>query len=254
MSIADPLQADTVLYTAPSRAPLFQISDLHKCRSGTASSFELHVPNLTIRAGAVLLLKGSSGCGKSTLLDLLALALQPDQVGQFQFTPCAEVQVDLDNLWRCRALDRLGWLRGEYIGYVLQTGGLLPFLTVRENIALPCRLLGRAPDAVAELAERLGIAGQLDKWPGQLSVGERQRAAIARALAHRPSLILADEPTASVDPLNADTILNLLLELVGQFGVTTIIATHDGTLTAGLPALQHRLERHGTVTRSLFWN
>jgi putative ABC transport system ATP-binding protein len=248
------LHADTVLYTAPRRAPVFQISDLRKRRRGAGSSFELYVPNLTVPAGAVLLLKGSSGCGKSTLLDLLALALQPDQAGQFQFTPCAEVQADLGDLWRRRALDQLGWLRGEHIGYVLQTGGLLPFLTVRENIALPCRLLGRVPDAVAGLAKRLGITGQLDKWPVQLSVGERQRAAIARALAHRPSLILADEPTASVDPLNADTILNLLLELVSQFGVTTIIATHEGALTAGLPVLQHRLERHDSVTCSLFWN
>lgn len=250
----------TLADTAPSASlakappPLFELRELRKRRAGAGASFELRVPSLTIQPGTVLLVRGSSGCGKSTLLDLLALALQPDQAEQFQFSPRPEVTANIISLWRAGAADRLGWLRGAHIGYVLQTGGLLPFLTVQENISLSCRLLGRAAGAVTELAERLGIRPQLDKLPSQLSVGERQRAAIARALAHQPSLILADEPTASVDPLNGETILNLFLELVSDLGITAVIATHDGPRTAGLPALQHRLERAGPVTRALFWN
>jgi putative ABC transport system ATP-binding protein len=234
--------------------PLFRIRDLRKRRAGVGASFELRVPHLIIEPGTILVVRGSSGSGKSTLLDLLALALQPDRAEQFQFSPRPGMNADIVSLWGAGAADHLSWLRGAHIGYVLQTGGLLPFLTVRENIGLSCRLLGKSSDRVMDLAERLSIRGQLDKLPAQLSVGERQRVAIARALAHRPSLILADEPTASVDPLNAKTILDLFLELAGGLKMTAVIATHDGLRTAGLPVLQHRLERAGSVTRASFWN
>ena len=102
----------------------------------------------------------------------------------------------------------------------------------------------------------LDIAGQLDKWPAQLSVGERQRVAIARALAHRPRVVLADEPTASLDPINASGIMGLFLELVEQLGITAVIATHDsrpGTEGSFTVASQ-RLERAGPVTQSFFWS
>jgi putative ABC transport system ATP-binding protein len=107
---------------------------------------------------------------------------------------------------------------------------------------------------VPELAERLGISRQLDKFPAQLSVGERQRVAIARALVHRPNVVLADEPTASVDPLNAAAILQVLLELVERFGTTTVIASHDWQGIAGLQALEFRLERDGSLTRASVGN
>jgi putative ABC transport system ATP-binding protein len=237
--------------------PVFLVRDLRKKRAGTGASFELQVPTLTIQAGEVVVLRGVSGSGKSTLLDILALALQPDQLAHFSFAPGSGIRADAGRLWREGNVDALGRLRGEYIGYILQTGGLLPFLTVRENIVLPCRLLGQKTDQLPqELSEQLGISGQLSKFPHQLSVGERQRVAIARALAHRPSVVLADEPTASVDPLNADVILKLFLGLVERFSVTAIIASHDWQRIAatGLTLLQHRLDREGTVTRSLYWN
>jgi len=236
---------------------IFHIRDLTKKRTGAGASFELRVPELAIQAGDIVVLQGISGSGKSTLLDLLALALRPDRVAQFRFAPSNTISVDIDRLWRENNVDALAYLRGEHIGYILQTGGLLSFLTARENIALSCRLLGRRVEqSLEELAEPLGISSQLDKLPHQLSVGERQRVAIARALVHRPSVVLADEPTASVDPLTADTILHLFLGLVERFGVTAIIASHDWQriAAAGLKLLQHRLEREGTVTRSLFWN
>ena len=241
----------------PSAEPIFFIRGLRKRRSGVGASFELLVPKLSIAVGELVVLQGISGSGKSTLLDILALALRPDQVTQFHFSPVSNVSADTGKLWQENKVDALGRLRGEHIGYVLQTGGLLTFLTVRENMALSCRLLGRqVKPTVEELAEQLGISEQLDKLPGQLSVGERQRVAIARALAHRPSVVLADEPTASVDPLNAEVILKLFLDLVQRFKVTAIIASHDWQRIAatGFKLLQHRLERNGTVTRSLFWN
>ncbi|MBK1642383.1 ABC transporter ATP-binding protein [Chromatium okenii] len=221
------------------------------------TTFALHVPSFTIRPGEIVVLRGASGSGKSTLLDILALALHPDRAAEFQFCPEHRAPTDLMHLWQRHNLNQLGRLRGGDIGYVLQTGGLLPFLSARENIALPGRLLGRKPAGrIERVAERLAITAQLDKRPGQLSVGERQRVAIARALVHRPSVILADEPTASVDPLNAAVIRKLLLELVQKAGLTAIIAAHDWPLelTAGVQFVQHRLERDDNLTRSLFWN
>ncbi|WP_295458279.1 ATP-binding cassette domain-containing protein [uncultured Thiodictyon sp.] len=236
--------------------PVYRCQELVKRRAGGGTTFELLVPELRIAPGEVVVLRGPSGCGKSTLLDMLALALRPDQAKGFSFRPEQRDATDLWRLWAHSDLDGLGQLRGRHIGYVLQTGGLLSFLTARENIALSCRLLGYdARGLVEQLAERLDISAQLDKRPGQLSVGERQRVAIARALAHRPVVVLADEPTASVDPLNAKRILDLFLELVRQSGTCAIIASHDWQPepTPGVRILDHRIERDGNITRSLFW-
>jgi len=237
--------------------PVFAIRGLMKRREGAGTTFELRVPELVVRAGDVLVLRGVSGSGKSTLLDILAMALRPDHLERFVFSAGGSGPVDVAALWRSGDLDALGSLRARRVGYVLQTGELLSFLTARENITLPCRLLGKpAASHVERLAERLDIAGQLEKWPAQLSVGERQRVAIARALAHRPSVVLADEPTASLDPINASGIMGLFLELVEQLGITAVIATHDwrpGT-EAGFTVANQRLERAGQVTQSFFWS
>ena len=258
--MSDPLDEITRrIPTGPMRAPVlpvYRCRELIKRRDAEGAGFELRVPSLDIRPGEIVVLRGESGCGKSTLLDLLALALRPDAAERFAFRPDPHADGDVRDLWRRGDLNALGALRGRHIGYVLQTGGLLSFLSARENIALSCRLLGQSTAGIEPLAQRLGIAAQLDKRPGQLSVGERQRVAIARALAHRPRVLLADEPTASVDPLNAAVILDLLMDLVRRAGVTAIIATHDWQPKAadGVVTLNHRLERDGHLTRSLFWS
>lgn len=240
-----------------SVAIFYRCRELIKRRLTGTGGFELHVPELDIRAGEVLILRGASGCGKSTLLDLLALALRPDEAADFRFQPHPATPVDVRQCWAKGQQDRLAGLRRRHIGYILQTGGLLPFLSVRDNIALTARLLGLDPtDAIASLAERLDIASLLDRYPSRLSLGERQRVAIARAMAHQPYVILADEPTASLDPLNAQIIRDLLLELVQVSGAAAVIATHDWeveTLT-GVRVLQHRLARVDGVTRSYFRN
>ncbi len=126
------------------------------------------------------------------------------------------------------AQDRFARLRRQHIGYVLQTGGLVPFLTVYGNLKAPRRLAGLADSGHGVvLAERLGIAAHMDKYPGELSVGERQRAAIARALVHEPAVVIADEPTAALDPENSDRVMALFVELAEECGTTLLVASHD---------------------------
>ena len=186
-------------------------------------SFALTIERFVVAEGERVALVGPSGCGKSTALALLSLALRPD-AGRV----LALAGTDALALWRGRAGDALAALRSRSIGFVAQTGALLPFLTLRQNIALPQRI-GGCPDParVAVLAERLGIAAILDRKPGAVSVGQRQRAAIARALSHRPAVVLADEPTASVHPAQADDILALLTAAAAEDGAALVISTHD---------------------------
>lgn len=155
------------------------------------------------------------------------MILKPTSHAEFAFRPRGDHPYDIGEVWRVGGSDELGALRSRYIGYVLQHGGLLPYLSVRDNVNLSRRLLELPDGDIAErLAERLNIAAQLDKRPAELSVGQRQRAAIARALAHDPPIVIADEPTESVDPLTAERIMRLLTELVEELGVTLVMSTH----------------------------
>ena len=238
-------------------ATVFRLEDVRRLRRSGTASFELVVPELTVVEGEMVALVGESGCGKSTLLDLLAFVLSPSRAATFAFAPARGELRDVAGDWRAQRLSRLGRLRARHIGYVMQTGGLLPFLTVRQNIGLSRAVLGMPDDgSVAELAQRLGIERHLDKRPAALSIGERQRVAVARALAHRPAVVVADEPTASVDPVNATSIMSILTELVRTLRVTIVIASHDWGLVDrfGFRRLQHRLEAADAgAVRSHFW-
>lgn len=185
--------------------------------------FSLVIDRLDVAAGQRVAVVGPSGCGKSTLLALMALALRPDAGAAL-----ALAGTDALALWRAGAGDALAALRSANIGFVPQTGALLPFLSLRDNIALPQRIANRPdPARVEALADRLGIFALLDRKPAAVSVGQRQRAAIARALSHRPGIVLADEPTASVHPAQADDILQLLVEAASDDGAALVISTHD---------------------------
>ena len=207
--------------------PAYEVVGLTTLKSAGGATFELFVPRLSIARGEKVALVGPSGCGKSTLLDVLSLLAAPDSVDRFRLD-CGDRAMDLAGALLGGRVNLLARVRRRSIGYVLQTGGLLPYLTVRQNIDLSCRLLGLTPDGrVSAIAERLEIAAQLDKLPAALSVGERQRAAIARAVVHHPAIVIADEPTAALDPVNAAGVMELFMELADEAGCTTVIATHD---------------------------
>lgn len=207
------------------------IRGIRRRRGSGADAFTLNVPSFRVRRGECVALTGPSGCGKSTMLDLLGLVLRPDAAEVFVLTDPTEGRTDVGALWRSGAGDALARLRATRIGYVLQTGGLLPFLAAGDNVRLSPWLLGAENDRHDALIERLvgalGLGALLAKMPRALSIGERQRVAIARALAHRPTLLLADEPTAALDPGHAIQVMGLLLQLVREFHITAVIVTHD---------------------------
>ena len=156
---------------------IYQLRDVVKTREAEGVTFRLRIPSLQIAMGEKIALIGKSGCGKSTLLDMLAFILQPSEAGAFHFQPEREAEpIDIQDYWKSGNINQLGDLRKRYIGYVMQTGGLLPYLTVRENMNLCRSVLGLRPDGMVEhLAEELGITAQLDKLPDTLSTGEAQR-------------------------------------------------------------------------------
>ena len=223
---------------------VYLMHDVIKVREAKGVAFQLRVPSLRIDQGEQIALIGESGSGKSTLLDMLAFILQPSAAGAFRFRPGDdEYPVDVEDCWQNKKLNRLGDLRKRHIGYVMQTGGLLPYLTVRQNISLSRNVLGLKRDGtVGHLAEALRINNQLKKLPADLSTGERQRVAIARALAHRPAIVIADEPTASLDPYAAENVMSLFLAVAKEFNSTVILATHAWrhVRELGLRRLSHR--------------
>lgn len=198
-----------------------------------SGSFEVRVPRLMIARGETLAITGESGSGKSTVLELLGLAAPPLPGACFRWHAAAPLDatapVDVAALWCARAEGALARMRARSIGFVMQTGGLLPFLTVRENIGINRRLLGLpVEDArIAHLVAALEIGVLLDRRPAQLSVGQQQRVAIGRALAHGPALVLADEPSSALDPRLADRVLGLLRDLAVESGAAVVIATHE---------------------------
>lgn len=179
------------------------------------------IVDLSLQAGQQLLLTGPSGSGKTTLLHMIAGLLQPS-AGTIIFDG---VRVDT-----MQGASRDLW-RGQNIGYVLQRLNLLEALTVEENIYLAGYLIGRPMcdlhKATAKLLERVGLPHKAQAYPRQLSVGEQQRVAVARAVLNRPRLLLADEPTASLDTANAELVLELLRELCSCHATALLLSTHD---------------------------
>jgi putative ABC transport system ATP-binding protein len=201
-----------------------------------AAGFRLDVPSFRVARGECVALTGPSGCGKSTMLDLLGLVLRPDRADAFRLTFGEGETIDVAALWAGGQRDALAAVRAAHIGYVLQTGGLLPFLTAHDNITLSRALLGIADgDGLIEhLVAALRIGPLMTKKPQALSIGERQRVAIARAMAHRPALLLADEPTAALDPEQAVRVMEVMLALVRAMRLTAIIVSHDWDLVRSL--------------------
>ena len=181
--------------------------------------------DFSLEAGASLALMGESGSGKSTLLHL---------VGALDEADGGEIFLDGVSLATLGESGRAA-LRRETLGIVFQQFNLIPSLTVADNLAFQARIAGRFdPDWQGELTRRLGLAELVARYPEQLSGGQQQRVAVGRALASRPRLLLADEPTGNLDEATGDAVLTLALELVAATGCAFLMATHSARLAARL--------------------
>jgi putative ABC transport system ATP-binding protein len=205
-------------------------------RTYTSGETEVHAVagvSLTIDHGEFVALVGPSGCGKSTLLHLCGAMDRPTS-GTVRLESAV-----LDTLGD----DELTRIRRERVGFVFQFFNLLPTLTLMENVALPLLLAGKrstaAEPAARMLLERVGLGPRLGHYPQQLSGGELQRGAMARALIHQPALLVADEPTGNLDSENGRRVLELLRELNRETGVTMLLATHAPDIAAAA----HRIVR-----------
>lgn len=205
-----------------------QAEGLSVSLTGPDGRFTLVVEDLALGPGEVLALTGQSGTGKTLLLELLGLVRAPD-AGRYAWRDAEGRKTNLSDLWTDgKRSNLLAKTRGALFGFIPQTGGLLPYLSVRDNIALSQRLAGRTNAGLIDrLIQELDLSRIARSMPGLLSAGQRQRVAIARALAHEPFVVLADEPTASLDPENSDRVLSLLLETAERCRTAVLLSSHE---------------------------
>jgi len=184
--------------------------------------------DLTVAAGETVAIVGESGVGKSTLLHLLGGLERPTggtvRVADFDLGTRSEREI--------------ARFRNEKVGFVFQFHHLLPDFTALENVMMPCLIsgvpAGEATERARLMLERVGLAERLSHRPGELSGGEQQRVAVARAVVRRPSVVLADEPTGNLDPHTGDEVERLLLDLNREAGITCVVVTHNDRLAAAM--------------------
>ncbi len=219
--------------------PVLEAINLHRTYSRGGQSVEaVRGVTLSLTAGEHVAVVGPSGCGKSTLLHLCGAMDRPTR-GEVILEGQALATLDDGALTK---------MRRRRVGFVFQFFNLLPTLTVSQNIGLPLSLEGR-PDAevderTATVADRVGLTSRLDHFPQQLSGGEAQRAAIARAVIHEPALLIADEPTGNLDSENGARVLELLMELNAQSDTALLLATHDNDVAARSGRVLHMRDGH----------
>jgi len=213
---------------------ILEAIDLSKTFDGGETPIQaLQNASLKLDVGDFVALMGPSGCGKSSLLHLCGAMDRPTS---------GRIVIEGRPLER---LDDLGLtrLRRTRIGFVFQFFNLLPTLTVAENVALPLLLAGvsksKAEADARRWIDRVGLTNRRGHYPQQLSGGEMQRTALARAVAHQPALLLADEPTGNLDSTNSQRVLELLRELNAETGVAVLLATHSAEIAAGAKQVLH---------------
>lgn len=201
---------------------------------GEAQVHALDHVNLTVEKGEVVSVVGASGSGKSTLLNVIGGVDTPTE---------GSVLVEDRDISGLND-EELSVFRRRKIGFVFQAYHLIPMLTVEENVAMPVLLDHRKPDKayIDNLLEMLGIADRRKHLPGQLSGGQQQRAAIARALANRPTLVLADEPTGALDSRNGEEVMTLLQASVKQLKQTLVLITHNVDLAREADRIVHLVD------------
>ncbi len=210
---------------------MLSVQDLTKSyRTSGEQLAVLRGVNLSLKAGESIALTGESGSGKSTLLHLIA-GLDSADSGQILLNG-QPISAMSDSARAAMRRDRLG--------LVFQQFNLIPSLPVADNLAFQARIAGRHDAAwQSELVERLGLSALLDRYPEQLSGGQQQRVAFGRALAVKPLVLLADEPTGNLDEKTADEVLNLARDLVAQTGCAFLMVTHSARLAATLDRQVH---------------
>jgi putative ABC transport system ATP-binding protein len=196
--------------------------------------------SLAIFPGELVALMGPSGSGKTTLLLCVSLILEPTAG-----TVVVDGEIIYQDGWTGFDVRRL---RREKIGFIFQSANLIPFLSARENVLFPLALVGvegeAAQNRAAELLEYMEVAERADSLPALLSGGEQQRVAIARALANRPKLILADEPTASLDTTRGKKVMDLLKKVARENQTAVITVTHDARMIEGFDQVYHLKDGH----------
>ena len=213
---------------------LLSVRGMEISRGRVGEAYRVCMPKLELSTGEVAAIVGPSGCGKSTLLEALGLILQPDQLEGFrlqEFDLSVNPQVSTQ-----RREKYLARVRQHCMGFVPQTGGLLPFLSVKQNIELSTRLSGTALASAVQktVIERLNLGSLLKRLPRDLSIGERQRVSFARSIAHQPMLLLADEPTAALDPVLAKELFTLIVDISRELKISALIVTHEWSIVADL--------------------
>lgn len=207
---------------------VLECAGMEKRLTDREREFRLTVPEFSVNENERKAIVGSTGSGKTTVMDILAMVTEADRCEYFRLRYGNET-VDLARAIRRKRV--LTGLRAACFGYIMQKSPLFPFLTVAENIAVQQQISKRRDRRYADtLMGMLGIEMLSDALPAELSVGQRQRAAIARSLSHRPSVILCDEPTGALDPVTAKQAMETLLWAGEQSGAAIVMISHDWSL------------------------
>ena len=198
-------------------------SKLHKSFGrGAGRVHVLQGLDFSVRRGELVAVMGPSGCGKSTLLHVLGL-----------ITPADDGQLVIDGQTLGRSDGRRHALRRDAFGFVFQRFNLLGMLTAADNVAVSMRVRGQKSNGrVQELFQAMGVADVARRKPSEMSMGQQQRVAVVRALAHQPRIVLADEPTGNLDSANTETLLGLLRQINRQHGQTIVLITHSESVAA----------------------
>ena len=226
--------------------PLVEVRGVEKIYPGSSKVAALRGVDLAVERGEFAALAGPSGSGKSTLLNLIGTLDRPTK-GEIRYEGSAVSRLDADGMadFRLRTL-----------GFVFQSYNLIPVLTARENVEYPLVLRGVGAEererAALEALKRVGLEGYAHRRPDLLSGGQQQRVAVARAIVHRPALVLADEPTANLDSKTGGALIDLMEGLNRDHGVTFLFSSHDPAVLARARRVVHLLDGalHGEDVRA----